>query len=106
MRCASLLTDIPDHLPKELAQVLTSGTHARIERIVSRGHISAPDFWYDQDWDEFVLLVAGAGRLEFELEQIEMKPGDYVHIPAHRRHRVAWTHPEQPTVWLAVHYEV
>ena len=82
------------------------GTPARrIERIVSTGQASPPDFWYDQPDDEFVVLLTGAARLRFQLGDIilELKPGDWVEIPAHTRHRVDWTQHHPPTVWLAIH---
>jgi len=100
----NLFANLPAQLPDEVVEVLTSSGLIRIERIVSRGHASPPGFWYDQEWDEFVLLLTGAARLEFESGNLEMKPGDYLLIPAHRRHRVAWTDPATATVWLAVHY--
>lgn len=76
----------------------------RIERIVSTGQSSPPGFWYDQDWDEWVLLVSGAAALAFadDAEPCRLRPGDHLLIPAHRRHRVAWTDPAQPTIWLTV----
>lgn len=102
---ANLFADLPAALPEELVQVLVDGPAVRVERIVSRGHASPAGFWYDQDTHEWVLLVRGAARLRFEGgEPFEMTAGDYVHIPAHRRHRVEWTDPDGPTVWLAVHY--
>ena len=78
----------------------------RIERIVSTGQASPPGFWYDQDWGEWVVLLSGAARLRLaeEAEARRLAPGDWVDIPAHCRHRVEWTDPDQPTVWLAVHY--
>ena len=73
----------------------------RIERIVSTGQASPPDFWYDQDTDEWVLLLAGAATLAFDDDtRTSLRPGDSLLIPAHRRHRVAETAPR--TVWLAV----
>jgi cupin 2 domain-containing protein len=51
-----------------------------------------------------VIVLKGAARLEFEDGTLEMRPGDYVNIPAHKKHRVAWTTPDEPTIWLAVHY--
>jgi cupin 2 domain-containing protein len=50
-------------------------------------------------------VLAGGAELAFagEATTTRMGPGDYLHIPAHRRHRVAWTDPAQSTVWLAVH---
>jgi cupin 2 domain-containing protein len=78
----------------------------RIERIVSTGQASAPGFWFDQDWAEWVLLLAGSAGLLFEgeAEPQVLRPGDHLLIAAHRRHRVAWTDTKRPTVWLAVHY--
>jgi len=78
----------------------------RIERIVSTGQCSPPNFWYDQADGEWVLVVQGEARLRFadETEARHLKAGDFVDIAPHRRHRVDWTHPEQPTIWLAVHY--
>lgn len=54
-----------------------------------------------------MLLLAGAARLQFEQPEhfLEMRPGDFINIPAHQRHRVAWTDPGNPTAWLAIHHE-
>jgi cupin 2 domain-containing protein len=95
----NVFSDIPADLPDEQCQTLLTTPHFRIERIVSRGHSSPPGFWYDQDQHEWVLLIKGAARLRFEDELIEMKPGDFVNIPAHRKHRVEWTTPEENTIW-------
>ncbi len=103
VRVLNLLDDIPAALPDELVQTLLGTPNLRIERIVSRGHASPSGFWYDQGWREFVVLLCGAARLRFEDDELELTPGSYVDIPAHRRHRVEWTDPERPTVWLAIH---
>ena len=102
----NLLDDVPERLPEELVQTLVSGGSFRVERIVSRGHTSAEGFWYDQAEHEWVLLLTGAARVRFgdSGQAVEMRPGDYLHIPASRRHRVEWTAPGVDTVWLAVHY--
>lgn len=78
----------------------------RIERIVSTGQSSPPDFWYDQAEGEWVCVLQGRATLRFEdaAEPLQLAPGDCVDIAPHRRHRVEWTDPTQPTVWLAVHY--
>lgn len=106
MPSQNLFANLPDNLPEELLDTLVSARGVRIERIVSHGHASPEGFWYDQDTDEWVLLLRGAARLEFQNsdEQLEMAPGECILIPAHTRHRVAWTDPGQPTIWLAVHY--
>ena len=102
VRHGSLDDGVPAELPEELTTVLVAGGGVRIERIVSRGHASAPESWYEQAEDEFVLLVQGAARLEFEEFDLELTPGDWVDLPAGVRHRVAWTAEAQDTVWLAV----
>ena len=100
----NLLSNLPRSLPEELTTVLHEGQNVRIERIVSTGHHSPEEDWYDQLESEWVLVLQGAARLEFEHGMIEMKAGDYLNIPARTRHRVAWTSPDEPTVWLAVFY--
>lgn len=102
--CPNLFADLPRHLPAELTTILLQADDVRIERIMSRGHASPEGFWYDQDRHEWVLVLKGAARLRFDDETVEMKPGDFVNIPARRKHRVEWTTPDEPTVWLAVHY--
>ena len=104
---SNLFTDLPTNLPEELVEVLTKNQHVRIERIVSTGHTSPKNFWYDQDEHEWVVVIRGAARLMFEEEDepVEMGPGDYINIPAHRKHRVQWTMPDEPTIWLAVFYK-
>lgn len=101
-----LFAGIPGVLPEELNQTLLESGSMRIERIVSRGHASPEGFWYDQEQNEWVVLLSGRARLRFEGEEpLELHPGSCVNIPAHTRHRVDWTDPSQPTIWLAVHYE-
>lgn len=102
----NLFSDIPDTLPDELLETWVKAESIRIERIVSRGHASPEGFWYDQQQHEWVVLLKGAARLRFQEDEAprEMRPGDVLNIPAHKRHRVEWTTPAEPTVWLAVHY--
>lgn len=92
--------------PKEHVEELLSRSGFRVERIVSTGQASPPDFWYDQDVAEWVVLLSGAAELQFENEAAphRMVPGDWINIDAHRRHRVNWTDPSQPSIWLAIHY--
>ena len=102
----NLFDHIPADPPDELIETLAAGNHVRIERIVSTGHSSPDRFWYDQDQAEWIVVLRGQARLFFEGddEPIHLKTGDYVNIPAHKRHRVDWTTPDEPTVWLAVFY--
>ena len=101
----NIFTDLPPNLPDELFSTLLEATNVRIERIVSHGHASPDDYWYDQPQHEWVIVLKGAARLRFEDEIIEMMSGDSVNIPARKKHRVEWTTPDEPTIWLAVHYE-
>lgn len=100
----NLFNDLTAHLPEEIVTTLLSGTKLRIERIVSQGHVSPAGFWYDQHEHEWVVVLKGAARLRFEDESVELRPGDFVNIPAHQRHRVEWTAPDEPTIWLAIYY--
>lgn len=102
----NLFTELPPNLPDELFTTLLEDANVRIERIVSHGHVEPKDSWYDQDQHEWVVVLKGSARLKFEDCTVEMNPGDFVNIPAHKRHRVEWTTPDEPTIWLAVHYKV
>ena len=102
---SNLLADLPRHLPNELFTTLLEAANVRVERIVSHGHASPLGFWFDQDQHEWVVVLKGTARLRFEGEEpVDLKPGDFINIPAHKKHRVEWTTPEEPTIWLAVHY--
>jgi cupin 2 domain-containing protein len=102
----NLLHDLPDAGAGEIAEALFSAPGLHIERIVSLGQRSPPGFWYDQPEGEFVVLLEGRARLRFadEAEDRVLVPGDCLAIAPHRRHRVEWTDPDRPTVWLAVFY--
>ena len=104
MTPTNLFADLPDRLPKELVQTLLQAADVRIERIISHGHASAADFWYDQPQHEWVVVLKGAARLQFEDGIVEMKPGDFINIPANKKHRVDWTTADEPTIWLGVCY--
>lgn len=103
----NLLSPLPDAAATEPVDTLLTRSGLRIERIVSHGQASPPGFWYDQAEGEWVLLVTGAARLRFadEIEARSLGPGDWVDIAPHRRHRIDWTDPAIPTVWLAVFYQ-
>ena len=105
MSQGSLFEGIPADLPDELVTVLRRAPGVRMVGIVSRGQISPPDFWYDQDEGELVLVVIGRARLLFEGEaERELAAGDWIDIPPHTRHRVTFTDPAHDTIWLAVFY--
>ena len=92
---------------EETATTLAARQGAFVERIVSTGQASPPGFWYDQDWTEWVIVLMGeAGlRIEGEAAARTLQSGDWVELPAHVKHRVEWTLPHPPTVWLAVHWK-
>jgi cupin 2 domain-containing protein len=102
----NLFALIPKKLKDEQFTELLATDELRIERIVSRGQACGPDEWYDEEEGEWVLLVSGAARLVFEdeTEPRQLAAGDYIYIPPRKRHRVDWTHPDETTVWLAVHF--
>lgn len=104
-RSVSNLFEIPPQsLAQECLDVLAQGPDVRIERIVSKGHVSPPGFWYDQDQDDWVGLVQGEAVLAWDHGGTQqLKPGDWLLIPAHARHRVEATSVDPPCIWLAVH---
>jgi cupin 2 domain-containing protein len=106
MRCENLFTGIPQSLPEELVTLLCRDKGIRIERIVSDGQRSPEGFWYDQKRHEWVIVLEGRAAIEFEgkADLVEMERGSFLNIPAHTRHRVAWTSPTEKTVWLVVLY--
>jgi len=90
---------------KEFIEEILSTKNFRLGRIISEGHTSPLNFWYDQDKNEFVLLLKGKAKLSFENgKKIELNPGDYMIINAHQKHRVDWTDPDQKTFWLTIFY--
>jgi len=103
----NLFDAIPGDLPGELFETILETGGFKLERIVSAGHATPPGEWYDQDADEWVILLRGRAGLRFEgeAELQVLEAGDYVLIAAHRRHRVEWTEPGVKTIWLALHYE-
>ncbi|MDY6915929.1 MAG: cupin domain-containing protein [Candidatus Cloacimonadota bacterium] len=101
----NIFHNIPHELPEELVETLLESRILRIERIVSRGHCSEPEFWYDQDKNEWIILLSGKAEIEFwRSKKIFLGPGDYINIPAHKKHRVNMTDSKQNSVWLAIFY--
>jgi cupin 2 domain-containing protein len=101
-----ILSDIPPALSDEVFETIVESDSVRIERIISFGQATQEGEWYNQDRDEWVLVLAGSAGLFFEgaQEPQHLNTGDYTLIPAGCRHRVAWTDPDVRTVWLAVHF--
>ncbi|MCM0148855.1 cupin domain-containing protein [Photobacterium galatheae] len=101
-----LLADIPERLPAELFQNLLVSSQLRVERIVSRGHQTPKGEWYDQDENEWVLVIQGQAELVFDDSQppVRLKAGQSIFLPAHCRHRVSWTPEGEHTIWLAIFF--
>ncbi|MBC8554486.1 MAG: cupin domain-containing protein [Candidatus Brocadiales bacterium] len=106
MDIRNIFSDIQKQAPDEVLETILQTDKFKIERIISRGHATAEGEWYDQDKNEWVLVLKGNASLLFEGNDktIIMKTGDYINIPAHQKHRVEWTEPEEETIWLAIHY--
>lgn len=100
----NIFKNIPNKLDDELVETIAASSNVNIERIVSMGQASPEGFWYDQDEDEFVILLQGCAGLRFEDGDniVELIAGDYLTIRAHERHRVEWTSKEEQTIWLCV----
>lgn len=101
----SMLTDLPADKAQEHFEELLTRPGVKLERIVTYGQATPLGEWYDQAWDEWVMVVQGEAKLLLELgdQLLHMKPGDHVMLPAHCRHRVEWTPDDQTTIWLALH---
>lgn len=102
----NIFNSIPDSLDAEITDsLLRQKNGIRIERIVSTGQCSPDSGWYDQEENEWVLLIQGTGIILFEDgSETRLEKGDFLNIPSHTRHRVKWTDPEQTTVWIAIFY--
>ncbi len=101
----NIFSDLPASLDQEVFEDILKRENIRIERIISQGHSAPETGWFDQDENEWVIVLTGSASLLFEGEdEIELSAGDYLMIPAHQRHRVLKTDPEQPTIWLAIFF--
>ena len=106
MDIKNIFSVIQKQASEEILETIIQAHQCKIERIISRGHATTVGEWYNQDKNEWVLVLKGNARLQFEGddELVVMKTGDYINIPAHRKHRVEWTDPTEETIWLAVYY--
>ena len=101
----NIYAELPLQLEKELFEELIRAENVRIERIISKGHTSPEQGWYDQIENEWVIVLEGAGVVLFEDGvEVTLNKGDYINIPSHARHKVTWTDPDVLTVWLAIFY--
>lgn len=90
----------------EFFETLISGLNFKVERIVSNGHITPANELYDQEQDEWVILLKGKANIDFYYpdQSVELAEGDHILIPAHRQHRVIFTDNKIRTIWLAIHF--
>ncbi|NEO32724.1 MAG: cupin domain-containing protein [Symploca sp. SIO3C6] len=97
--------NLPASIPTEESfETLLSTKGVLIERIISTGQTTPPGEWYDQDTDEWVILLQGEAEIAYaDSFTIKLGKGDYVFIPAHQKHRVEYTTSEPPCIWLAIH---
>ena len=101
----NIFDSLPNNIKEEVFEKIMENDKFRIERIISDAHASPPGFWYDQEKNEFVMILKGSAKLSFrDGNNFTLKPGDYLIIPAHTEHRVDWTDESEITIWLALHY--
>ena len=107
METHNLFENVPEECKTEVFEIIFESKDFKAERIISEGQATPPGQWYDQDWDEWVVLFKGSSAILFEGEEapVILKPGDYFYIPAHKRHRVEWTDLQEKTIWLAIHFK-
>ncbi len=105
MEPENIFESIPDNLTEEVFELIVQSSTVKIERIVSRGHCSPESGWYDQDKNEWIVVMKGEAIICFEdNKKVNLKSGSHLNIPAHLKHRVKWTDPDVETIWLTVHY--
>lgn len=105
MKSQNIFLNIPHHSEKELFEPLIKHDTIVIERIISKGQKSPESGWYDQEKNEWIMVLKGKAVLSFEDQpSIQLNEGDFINIPAHKKHKVTWTDPDTETIWLAVHY--
>lgn len=103
---ANIFQGIPDDIHQEIFTDLLNQETVRIERIVSLGHSSPVQGWYEQEEHEWVLVLKGRAIIAFDSgDEIALNEGDYLNIPAYQKHRVQWTDPDKVTLWLAIFYQ-
>lgn len=100
------LFDLPSPLPNaEVFEPLLTSENVTIERIISTGQTTPPGQWYDQERDEWVILLQGTAVLAYpDGSQMQLQAGDYLLIRAHQKHRVEFTSADPPCIWLAIHF--
>lgn len=93
-----------EKINEEVLENLIKTDSFLLERIISEGHTTPEGYFYDQKQNEFVLLLKGFAKIAFEDCEVELKEGDYLIIPAHKKHRVTYTSEKEKTFWLTLYY--
>ncbi|MEZ8697176.1 cupin domain-containing protein [Vibrio lentus] len=102
---SNIYSDVPSSIPDEIFNDIIATENVRIERILSHGHSSPEQGWYDQDENEWVMVLEGQGVIEFEDGRlVTLSKGDYINIAAREKHKVLGTDKDAVTIWLAVFY--
>ncbi len=105
MQIQNIYSNIPENLDQEIFERLAGNSGVVIEKIISNGQRSPQSGWYDQETNEWVLVLEGKAELAFkDQETVILNKGDFINIPAHKKHKVNWTDSENVTIWLVVHY--
>lgn len=105
LRLNNIFELLPKELDAEVFEDILQNDNIKVQRIVSKGQASPTSDWYDQDKDEWVIVLQGeAIIIEEDGSEHHLVAGSYLNIPAHSRHRVKWTMPDIETIWLAIHY--
>ena len=100
------MDSLPENLEKEVFETILSFQNIKIERIISKGHVTPDSQWYDQNEHEWVIIIEGKASLMLEDgSEYILSKGSYLNIPAHTKHRVTWTDPNNLTIWLAIFYK-
>ena len=101
----NIFEGVSEVLNDEFIEELVVNKNFKLERIVSDGHSSPVNFWFDQELNELVILLSGSAELSYDDGQkFVLNPGDYLMIPSHQKHRVDKTYLFEKTFWLALHY--
>jgi len=101
----NIFEEIPGQIPEEIFETIVQASNIKIERIISKGHTTPSKSWYNQNFDEWVLIIQGAAKINFDnhSQPISLTKGSYLWIPAKQKHQVIWTPKDVTTIWLAIH---
>ena len=114
---------IPESITEEIIEIMYQNPHCKVERIISNGQITTENEWYDQDQEEWIILVQGEATILIEklqeessdkcnilncnikeesCDKVHMVKGDTLLIKSHQKHRVIYTSQNPLCIWLCV----